>query len=250
MNEMNFQRQAQAPSRSWRFPLGKRIAAFSLAMLLVVFCLALAQDKADLAAIHKIKDEGLNRSQVMEILSYLTDVYGPRLSGSPAKQKAADWVQEKLKEWGIENVHTEKYDFGRSWELKKFQAHMIDPVYSPLLAYPKAWTPGTNGIIRGEAIRVDIASEADIEKYRGKLKGMFVLSQPEREVEAHFSPDANRYTDEELAEIALMPEPGQGRQFMRRPGGRSSRALRRKINEFYVSEGVAAVLDPSRGEDG
>jgi carboxypeptidase Q len=248
--EKSLHRRAQASPRSWSLPLGKRIAVFSLAMLLVVFCLALAQDKADLAAVYKIKDEGLNRSQVMEILGYMTDVYGPRLSGSPEKQKAADWVLQKLNEWALENVHLEKYDFGRSWELKKFQAHMIEPVYSPLIAFPKAWAPGTNGIVRGEAIRVDIASEGDIEKYRGKLKGMFVLSQPEREVEAHFAPDATRYTDQELADIALMPEPGQQRRFMRRPGGFPSRALMRKVNEFYVSEGVAAVLDPSRGEDG
>jgi carboxypeptidase Q len=250
MIEVNFTRQAQASSRSWKLSLAKRIAVYSLALVLVVFCLALAEDRADLAAVYKIKDEGLNHSQVMEILSYMTDVYGPRLSGSPGKQKAAEWVQQKLREWGLENVHTEKYEFGRSWELKKFQAHMIEPVYSPLLAYPKAWTPGTDGIVRGEAIRVDISTEADIEKYRGKLKGMFVLTQPAREVEAHFAPDATRYTDEELAEIAQMPEPGQKRRFMRRPGGFPSRALRRKINEFFVSEGVAAVLDPSRGEDG
>ncbi len=250
MNEVNFRRQAQAPPRSRKLFLAKRIAVYSLAVVLAVFCLALAEDKADFAAIYKIKDEGLNRSQAREILSYMTDVFGPRLSGSPGKRMATDWVQQKLREWGLENVHTEKYDFGRSWELKKFQAHMIEPVYSPLLAYPKAWTPGTNGIVRGEAIRVDIASEADIEKYRGKLKGMFVLSQPERETEARFSPDATRYTDEELAEIAQMPEPGEQRRFMRRPGGFPSRALRRKINEFYVSEGVAVVLDPSRGEDG
>jgi len=110
MTEMNFHRRALASPRIWIFPLGKRIAAFSLALLLVVFCLALAEDKADLAAIYKIKDEGLNRSQVMEILSYMTDAYGPRLSGSPDKQKAADWVQQKLNEWGLENVHTEKYE--------------------------------------------------------------------------------------------------------------------------------------------
>jgi carboxypeptidase Q len=250
MNETNFRRQARSTSRSLMLSLAKRIAVFSFVMALAVFCMALAEDKADLAAIYKIKDEGLNRSQVMEILSYMTDVYGPRLSGSPQKQKAADWVMQKLSEWGLENVHTEKYDFGRSWELKKFQAHMIEPMYSPLIAYPKAWTPGTNGLVRGEAIRVDIATEEDIEKYRGKLKGMFVLVQPEREVEAHFTPDATRYTDEELEEIALMPEPGQKRRFMRRPGGFPSRALRRKINEFYVTEGVAAVLEPSRGEDG
>jgi hypothetical protein len=126
---------------------------------------------------------------------------------------------------------------------------MIEPVYSPLIAFPKAWTPGTNGPIRGEAVRVNIASESDIEKYRGKLKGVFVLSQPEREVEVHLTPDAKRYTDQELADIALMPEPGQQRRFGA-PRGFPDFALRKKLNEFYVSEGVAAVLDPSRGEDG
>jgi carboxypeptidase Q len=247
---MNFGPRAGASPRIRRFQTRLRIAAFGLALLLVLFGLALAEDKADLAAIYKIKDEGLNRSQVMEVLSYITDVYGPRLSGSPNKLKAADWVQQKFREWGLENIHTENYDFGRSWELKKFQAHMVEPVYSPLIAFPKAWTPGTNGLVRGEAIRVEINSEADIEKYRGKLKGMFVLTQPAREVEAHFGPDAKRYTDEDLAEIASMPEPRQMRRFMRPPGGFPSRALIRKINEFYVSEGVAAVLDTSRGEDG
>ena len=87
MTEMNFHRRAQASPRNWRFPLGKRIAVFSFALLLVVFCLALTEEKADLAAIYKIKDEGLNRSQVMEILSYMTDVFGPCLSVSPDKQK-------------------------------------------------------------------------------------------------------------------------------------------------------------------
>ncbi len=250
MTEMNFCPRAFASPRIRKFQMRMRIAAFSLALLLVLFGLALAEDKADLAAIYKIKDEGLNRSQVMEIMSYLTDVYGPRLAGSPNIRKAGDWVQQKFKEWGLENIHAEKYDFGRSWELKRFQAHMVEPVYSPLIAFPKAWTPGTNGLVRGEAIRVDINSEADIEKYRGKLKGMFVLTQPAREVEAHFTADAKRYTDEDLVNIARMPEPGQLRRFMRQPGGFPNRALIRKVNEFYLSEGVAAVLEPSRGEDG
>jgi carboxypeptidase Q len=250
MVETNFHARPSASPLVQRFHPRKRIVALSLALVLLVFGLALAEDKPDLAAVYKIKDEGLNRSQVMETLSYLTDVYGPRLAGSPNMRKAGDWVQQKLKEWGLDNIHVENYDLGRSWELKRFQAHMIEPVYSPLIAYPKAWTPGTEGLVRGEAIRVDINSEEDIEKYRGKLKGMFVLTKPAPEVEAHFTADAERYTDEQLAEIALMPEPGQPRRFMRQPRGFPNRALIRKVNEFYVSEGVAAVLDPSRGEDG
>lgn len=228
----------------------KRIAALSLALLIAVLGLALAQDKPDLAAIYKIKDEGLNRSQVMETLSYLTDVYGPRLGGSPNIRKAGDWVQQKLKEWGLANVHAEPYEYGRSWELKRFQAHMIEPVYSPLIAFPKAWTPGTNGLVRGEAVRVDISAEADIEKYRGKLKGMFVLTQPAQDIAPHFTPDAKRYTDEDLVGLVLMPEPGQQRRRAMPPGGFQGRDLIRKTNEFYVAEGVAAVLDTGRGDDG
>jgi len=231
----------------------KRILASSFVLVLVVITAGLAQDKADLASIWKIKDEGLNRSQVMEIMSYLTDVYGPRLAGSNDLRRAAGWVQGKLKEWGLDNIHAEKYDFGRSWELKKFAAHMMEPVYSPLIAYPKAWTPGTNGVVRAEATRVDISTEADFEKYRGKLKGLFVLSQPPRDPEAQFKPLASRYTDEDLAKIALMPDIGQAGRFeqmFRRPQGMPSRQLARKIAEFWVSEGVAAVIEPGRGDGG
>ena len=232
----------------------RRLIAAGLIVLLIAF-LALAQDRADLAAIYKIKGEGLNRSQVMEIASFLSDVYSPRLAGSPSLRKAGDWVQKKLKDWGFENVHAEKYDFGRSWELRKFAAHMIEPVYSPLIAWPKAWTPGISGAVRAEAIRVEINSEADLEKYQGKLRGLFVLSQPAREVEARFTPQGSRYTDEELRNLAKAPEPGQMNRFeqmMRRPGGPGmpNRQLSRKIAEFFVSEGVAAVLEPSRGDGG
>src|SRR5262249_8926353 len=154
-----------------RIAMKKMLAATALVVLLAA--LAPADDRADLAAIWKIKDEGLNRSQVMETLSYLTDVYGPRLTGSTGIRKAQEWAVKKFSEWGLENAHTEKYDFGRGWVLKRFAAHMLEPSYAPLIAYAKAWTPGTNGPVRAEAIRIDVNSEADFDKYRGKLKGLF-----------------------------------------------------------------------------
>lgn len=226
----------------------KRAAAFGLSLLLVV-TLAFAQDKADLDAIHKIKDEGLNRSQVMEILSYLSDVYAPRLAGSaPETRKAEEWVKQELAKWNLQNIHSESYDFGRGWQLKKFAAHMTEPVYAPLIAFPKAWTPGTNGVVRGEAVRVDIQSEADMEKYKGKLKGVFVLARPPAEVQAHFEPQGHRLTDEELEELAQAPEPSP--RGARRYRGRFNRELQQKIMQFYVDEGVAAVLEPGRGDGG
>jgi carboxypeptidase Q len=82
------------------------------------------EDRPDYTAIYKIKDEGINRSQIMETLSYLTDVHGPRLTGSPQLRKAQEWTQDQLKKWGIENVGTHKWEFGRGWQLKHFSAHM------------------------------------------------------------------------------------------------------------------------------
>src|SRR5216684_5950003 len=73
-------------------------------------------EKFDLDAISRIEDEGLHRSKVMEIESYLTDVYGPRLTGSPNTREAADWTLGRLKEWGLTDVHLETWPFGRGWE--------------------------------------------------------------------------------------------------------------------------------------
>jgi len=228
----------------------RRALAVAGCLSLLAIGLSLAEDRADLSAIYKIKDEGLNRSQAMEILSYLADVYGPRLPASPDTRKAGEWAQSKMKEWGLENVHTEDYEFGRSWELRHFSAHQIEPVYAPLIAYPKSWTPGTAGIVQAEAVRVDIKTEQDLEKYRGKLKGLFVLTEPPRDIEAPFKADASRYTAEDLLEILRMPDPGQENPYARRRQGGPSRQLQRKINELFVAEGIVAALEPGRGDDG
>src|SRR5258708_1479583 len=182
----------------------------------------LAQDKADLTAVYKIKDEGLNHSQVMETLSYLTDVHGPRLSGSPGIRGAQQWAQDQLKKWGMENVATHQYAFGPAWTLKRFSAHMVAPQYAPLIAYPKAWSPGfANGPIKGQAIRVDIATEADLDKYKGKLKGMYLLTQPARDVEAHFNALGSRWTADQLAAEGTQPDPRA--PFVVPGGGRGGR---------------------------
>jgi hypothetical protein len=228
----------------------RRALAVAGCLALLAIGLGLAEDRADLSAIYKIKDEGLNRSQAMEILSYLADVYGPRLPASPGTRKAGEWAQSKMKEWGLENVHTEDYEFGRSWELRHFSAHQIEPVYAPLIAYPKSWTPGTAGIVQAKAVRVDIKTEQDLEKYRGKLKGLFVLTEPPRDIEAPFKADASRYTAEDLLEILRMPDPGQENPYARRRQSGPSRQLQRKINELFVAEGIVAALEPGRGDDG
>jgi carboxypeptidase Q len=222
------------------------------AVLAVVVGLPLAADwpvteKLDLDAIYRIKDEGLQRSKVMDIESYLTDVYGPRLTGSPNIKEAADWAQKTMRDWGLANVHVETWPFGRGWQNQRFSASAVTPRAYPLIAYPKAWTPGTNGPVTGEAVMAVVADEKDFDAWRGKLRGKFALATSMREVAAHFDAQGHRYTDAELADLSRQPGAG-GR------GGRGNanqaQEFNRKRTQFWIDEGVAAVLDFSRGDGG
>src|SRR5262252_2934067 len=103
------------------------LTVFILALLAMPIVAQISQEKMDLDAIYRIKDEGLNRSQVMETASYLTDVYGARLTGSPDTKEAADWAQKTMKSWGLSNVHTEKWMFGRGWRSERVVAMALIP---------------------------------------------------------------------------------------------------------------------------
>src|SRR2546429_2456132 len=128
----------------------RQFAALLLLFALIVPYAALAQqpqapqqpqlDPND--PIAKIRDEGLNRSQVMQTLSYLSDVIGPRLTASPNMRRANEWTRDTLTKWGLQNAHLESWGpFGRGWTLKRFSAQVIEPQDIPVIAYPKAWSP-------------------------------------------------------------------------------------------------------------
>ena len=207
-----------------------------------------ATENLDLDAIYRIKDEGLQRSKVMEIESYLTDVYGPRLTNSPNIKEAGEWAQKTMKEWGLANVHVETWPFGRGWQNQVFLAHAMTPRAYPLIGYPKAWTPGTNGKVTGEAVLAVIVTEKDFETFRGTLRGKFVLGTPMRDVSPHMEAPGHRYTDAELLELSKQPDAG-GRGGRGR-GNQADAAFTRKKTQFWIDEGVAAVLDISRGDGG
>jgi carboxypeptidase Q len=225
--------------------------------ILVVFAVVLpvaaqAPSQADLYAIYQIKDQGFNHSQVMDIMSYLTDVYGPRLTNSPDIKEAAAWTTGKMKEWQLANVHLEPWGpFGRGWSNERFAAQVISPRPFPLIAYAKAWTPGTDGPVTAEAVLANIVKEEDIQKYRGQLKGKFVLTAAIPENPERFEPQAHRYTDAELADLATQPVPAaQQSPEDRIAQFRAQRELNNKVQKFLVEEGIAAWIEPSRGDDG
>ncbi|HZS10268.1 MAG TPA: M20/M25/M40 family metallo-hydrolase [Blastocatellia bacterium] len=212
-----------------------------------------AQEKIDLDAINRIRTEGLERSQVMETLSWLTDVYGPRLTNSPNYKAASEWAKNRLAEWGLQNAHLEPWGpFGRGWSLEGFSANVIKPSFTPLIAYPKAWSPSTNGAVRGSVVYFDTKTEADLEKYKGKLKGAIVLLSPPREVKAHFTPEGRRQTDEDLLRLANADpsQGGGGRNYNLTPEMRAQMELARKKWQMIYDEGSAVVLESGRGDGG
>src|SRR6476646_3099388 len=143
------------------------------ALLLTTLAPAPASDeRLDLGALAKIRDEALNRSQLMETVSYLTDVIGPRLTGSPALLRGEEYARDQLRIAGLSNAHLEPWGpLGRGWTLDRFAAAMTAPDFAPLIAYPNAWSPGTQGAVRAETVLLDVKTAADLDKYRGKLRG-------------------------------------------------------------------------------
>lgn len=213
---------------------------------LVAQAVQAGSDQVDLEALYKIKEEGFQRSRVMEITSYLTDVYGPRLTGSPNIRAAAEWAKQQLTQWGLANVHLEPWGpFGRGWANERFSAQVVSPRPFPLIGYPGAWTPGTNGPVTAEAVMAVIDSEADFAKYRGKLQGKFVLAQAVPEVPALWEAPAHRLTDQELADLATQPPPP--RPFA---GRGAFQQFNQRRMQFYRDEGVAGVIFPGRGSGG
>ena len=224
-----------------------------------------------------IKNEEMSNSEVMEIASYLTDVYGPRLTYSNEFKQSADWAASKMKEWGLENIHYEKWGpAGKGWTLKSFYAEVIKPRTIPLIAYPAAWSPSLKGAVTGDVVWLNVSSEKEFDDYKGKLKGKFVLISPATNLHPHFTPDARRLNDSTLLQLANAYQQARHRRFrfpelvmanfdsvftlfkQFRPGIDSEtvvnfiieRTFGPKKLQFCMDEGAEAVLTNSRGDDG
>jgi carboxypeptidase Q len=225
-------------------------------------------DKVDLTALTEIKREAFQRSQVMENLYYLSEVYGPRVNNSRNHRAAAEWAMKQMKDWGLQNVHLETWGpFGYGWQIKKYYGALENPAYAALIGFPLAWTPGTNGPVTAEAVFAPLQTEADFAKYKGKLKGKVVLFFEPRELAMHTEAEAHRLTDAEIEARTQTQDPsrngfGGGARGAATPragditpstfstAAASGMALRNKINAFFKEEGVAVAVTPGYNGDG
>src|SRR6266550_7245491 len=199
----------------------------------------------------RIKDEGMNRSQVLQTLSYLSDVIGPRLTASPGMKRSNEWTRDQLTKWGLQNAHLEAWGpFGRGWSLKRFSAQVSEPLNIPLIAYPKAWSPGTTGPLTAEVVYVDAKDEADLQRFKGKLKGAIVLTGRMREVKAEFEPMGTRRDEKDLLSLADAPEPRPAGGRRVTPEQRAAQTFTCRKYQFFNDENAAFLVDSSRLGDG
>ncbi|HZD94424.1 MAG TPA: M20/M25/M40 family metallo-hydrolase [Candidatus Sulfotelmatobacter sp.] len=209
-----------------------------------------AQEKVDLEMIGKIRYEGFRNSKIMEIASGLMDQVGPRLTGSPNAKKANEWTRARLEEFGLVNSHLEPWGpFGRGWANEYINVRMVSPDIAPLIAYAKAWTPGTEGAVRGKVMRVNIRGPQDLARYRGKLAGKILLVGDDPEVKPSVEPLAERLNEKSLGDIEHYQIPSERVNPLAREFAQRAR-FQRQLNKFYDDEKVLAVIDHSRGAIG
>jgi hypothetical protein len=261
-----------------------------IAVLLLLALPALSQEHIDLGIVDRVKAEAFERSKVMETLRNLTDVHGPRLTGSPGFDDAARWAMGELKGYGLENVHLEKWGpFGRAWSLEQASLELIEPRYAQLTAVPLAWSASSNGPVTAELVLAPLrvsfrdgpkksaeALQAYRAKWTGKLRGKILLLSNPKVPGPQTDPQFRRYTAAELADMANAPEPAAKKVArkldelewpedpaeMGRFFGSLPNALMEQLydlydqtladrGEFFAKEGVAGVLlEDDRAHEG
>src|SRR5579863_723026 len=213
-------------------------------------------ENLDTSMMSKIRDEGMNHSQVMEIVFNLTDASGPRLMQSPGYFKAANWAKNKLASWGLINANLEAWgNWGKGWELEKYYLAMTAPYYKPLIGFPKTFSKGTNGLAHAQVLLFEAADSSGFQAYTGKLKDKIILIKRTDSLPLGFRPDANRYSDSELKTLgdydpnsppaASPASAATSRAFM------AAAHFLTQVKQFATEQGALGVLTTStRNSDG
>jgi carboxypeptidase Q len=202
----------------------------------------------DAQTINLIADQGFNHGEVAETNAYLADRIGGRMTNSPAMRQAERWTQARFKAWGLANVRTQPFEFGRGWWIEASSVRMVEPRPVTLRAIPIAWTPPTAGAVTAPIVVAALRSKRDFAAWRGKLKGRIVLTSPPTPPKDDTQPAFARLTDAELAKLNTYQEPSFD------PEGATRRAermlFRREVDAFLAEEGALAQVSMSRNDGG
>jgi len=248
-----------ADRKKRRFPL--LVGAAGVALLLATAAGgAPQQERVDLDMVARIRAEGLERSQVWATFSQLVDVFGPRLTASPAYNEAARWARDQLQGWGLDDAHLESFEFGRGWTLEGFTLEMVEPRYMPLMGYPKAWSPSTDGEVLATPLLLAGLDAEGLAAYEGRLAGAIVLTRAEETrfitADRDYPPDyrdaggdaaAGRWNPTSRTGLSAQE---RAREEAQRQAARQARQQQRGLAQMLRAEGAAVALEPSRSEHG
>jgi hypothetical protein len=228
-------------------------ARLTIASVLVIVSLALVRvngrgpdERVDESVVAAIKVEGFQHSQVMDTLSWLSDVHGPRLTGSDNLRRAGEWARDRMTTWGLANASLEPYGTTfRGWTLERFSLEMTEPQYMRIYGYPMAWSPSL-APLTGTPLLVDVKSKDDFDKYRGKLRGAMVMNGRPAIGDIGFKAEAERLDDEALKKRSAEINPGSPAS-LQEEEDEFNKALEKQVEilKFFAAEGVAAVITAS-----
>jgi carboxypeptidase Q len=226
----------------------KNVLAVAVAVLLATPSLP-AADAPDLQMVTRIRQEGFRNSKVMDYAQGLTDMIGGRLTGSPNMRKANEWTRDELTKAGLSNARLEQYKFGRGWTSDYASVRMISPDAQQLYGLAMAWSPATNGAIRGKVTKVKLETKEDLEANKGKLAGAIVMTAEPKEMKPIDKAALDRYDDEELESLGVYEIPGAGME-ARAAEFRKRREFRKLLAQFAADEKIAAILQSGNGDGG
>jgi len=224
-----------------------KISAAFLFLLLFPLWSTSQNENIDLSMIYRIKQEGFKNSSIEDLAFWLTDFIGPRLTGSMGNNRGNEWAKKKMEELGFQNVRIEAArDFSRGgWDNLKTYAAITAPYYTNFACNPVAWTGSTKGIVKGEVMLLDVKSDSDLVKFKGKVSGKIVLMPSTATYEISYEPLASRLTDAQLKDISMSTTSPRRRSNVDFATISAQRALRLKIAEFLNVEGAAVILNNS-----
>jgi hypothetical protein len=222
----------------------------TLVVCLLATTLAGQAPVLDAAVIARLREEATLRSQVYEHVWWLSEVFGPRVTGTPAFAQASEWAMQKFRDWGLANVHQERWAFGQGWTINRFAATMLEPQPAVLVGAPRNYSPATVGTVVSEVVAVRIDSEADFANYAGRLRGKIVVMQPARAVRMLEGPVILRMDDGPWwneASTPVEPAPVAAPSAAAAAAAKARQQLAAATQRFLVDEGVGALLE--RGSD-
>jgi carboxypeptidase Q len=242
----------------------RKLIGVSLALILAALAVLTADERPDEAVFWKIRQEATSRSQILQTVHVLTDVYGPRLTGSPNLKSAGEWAVQQMTSWGLKNGHLEPWDFGRAgWANERVTAHLVSPVKDALVVEVLAWTPGTTGVARGQAVQITLPTRPNatdmttfLDSIKSTIKGRMVLVGPHQSVPVTFNAAPLRREDADVVTLLNTP-PAQPPQAAG-PAQRSDEAQRpltnaqvqEQLNQFLLANGALVRINDAGRDHG